>query len=242
MDSEEKIYEKAHEHWSTIASDVDGMLGGFAQLHAPDVHDSKEFIAAMRKKKILNHDGRVLDCGSGIGRVTKHLLLPLFQTVDMVDFAESFIENSRKYLGAEAFSRVGQQFVESLHTFTPKPNTYDCIWVQWVSGHLSDDHFVDFVRRCVLALKTGGCIVFKDNITPMAEKDWDEVDNSWTRPHNQMIALFEKAGCEVVLDRKQTNFPKGMYEVRMFALKPARENGDDDSNVAKEVSGSERKD
>lgn len=37
---------------------------------------------------------RAIDCGCGIGRVTKHLLLPLFESVDMVDVTESFIQGS----------------------------------------------------------------------------------------------------------------------------------------------------
>lgn len=92
--------------------------------------------------------GRALDCGSGIGRVTKHLLLPLFQKVDMVDFAENFIQNSREYIGEEAFARVGNQYVDSLHTFEPVENFYNVIWIQWVSGHLMDEDFVRFMKRC----------------------------------------------------------------------------------------------
>ncbi|KAI1705590.1 adoMet dependent proline di-methyltransferase domain-containing protein [Ditylenchus destructor] len=61
MDPDEKIYEKAHDHWSSVASDVDGMLGGFAQLHGPDIHDSKEFIAALRKKVSKNEHNQMVD-------------------------------------------------------------------------------------------------------------------------------------------------------------------------------------
>uniref|UniRef100_A0A915CNA6 Alpha N-terminal protein methyltransferase 1 n=1 Tax=Ditylenchus dipsaci TaxID=166011 RepID=A0A915CNA6_9BILA len=219
MSSTEKIYEKAHDHWTGVASDVDGMLGGFAQLHTEDIKASKEFIKGLRKSNNLVGNGRALDCGSGIGRVTKHLLLPLFQTVDMVDFASQFIEDSRKYMGEDSFKQVGQQFVDSLHTFEPQHNHYDLIWVQWVSGHLSDEHFVQFIQRCKLAIRPGGCIVFKDNIAPGPKKDFDPEDNSWTRPKSEMLDLFEESGCKVVSNKKQLNFPKGMYEVRMFALK-----------------------
>ena len=39
-----------------------------------------------------------LDCGAGIGRVTKNLLLPLFDTVDMVEQNPDFLEKAKVYL------------------------------------------------------------------------------------------------------------------------------------------------
>lgn len=46
--SNEKVYEKAEEYWSSVASDVDGMLGGFEKLHRPDIDDSKKFIYKLK--------------------------------------------------------------------------------------------------------------------------------------------------------------------------------------------------
>lgn len=65
----------------------------------------------------------------------------------MVDFAEKFIKNSKKYIGESSFSRVGQQFVESLHTFEPQENYYDLIWIQWVYSQLSNEDFLKFLKR-----------------------------------------------------------------------------------------------
>ena len=39
-----------------------------------------------------------LDCGAGIGRITKNLLLPLFDVVDMVEQNAGFLEKAREYL------------------------------------------------------------------------------------------------------------------------------------------------
>lgn len=44
-----EIYEKAYNHWDSVASDVDGMLGGFSQLHIPDINASKQFICLLQK-------------------------------------------------------------------------------------------------------------------------------------------------------------------------------------------------
>ena len=41
---------------------------------------------------------RCLDCGAGIGRVTKNLLLPLFDIVDMVEQNADFLERAKDYL------------------------------------------------------------------------------------------------------------------------------------------------
>ena len=57
-------------------------------MHEKDIETSKEvmmqYILGIRgdecKRKL-----RALDCGSGIGRVAKHLLLPLFDEVDLVE-------------------------------------------------------------------------------------------------------------------------------------------------------------
>ena len=39
-----------------------------------------------------------VDCGAGIGRVTKNLLLPLFDTVDMVEQNPEFLQTAKDYL------------------------------------------------------------------------------------------------------------------------------------------------
>lgn len=80
---------------------------------------------------------RALDCGAGIGRITKRLLLPLFKTVDMVDVTEDFLTKAKSYLGEEG-RRVRNYFCCGLQDFSPEPNTYDVIWIQWVIG---EGHF-----------------------------------------------------------------------------------------------------
>ncbi len=37
------------------------------------------------------------------------------------------------------------------------------IWVQWVLGHLPDDDFVAFFKRCKLGLAPNGFICVKEN-------------------------------------------------------------------------------
>lgn len=42
--------------------------------------------------------GRALDCGAGIGRVSKRLLLPLFSEVDLVEQNPAFLEKAKTFL------------------------------------------------------------------------------------------------------------------------------------------------
>ena len=46
------------------------------------------------------------DCGAGIGRVTKNLLLPLFDTVDLVEQNPDFVEKAKEYIVSECFAFV----------------------------------------------------------------------------------------------------------------------------------------
>ena len=46
------------------------------------------------------------DCGAGIGRVTRELLLPLFQRVDLVEQCAQFVETARAQLPVETVPNV----------------------------------------------------------------------------------------------------------------------------------------
>lgn len=59
--------------------------------------------------------------------------MPLFKAVDMVDVTEDFLTKARTYLGEEG-RRVRNYFCCGLQDFSPEPNSYDVIWIQWVIG------------------------------------------------------------------------------------------------------------
>lgn len=63
----------------------DGVLQGYGLLTPLDVRDSNIFLDQLQQSfPALGFDS-VADCGAGIGRVTKHLLLPRFKHVDLVE-------------------------------------------------------------------------------------------------------------------------------------------------------------
>ena len=56
-------------------------------------------------------------------------------------------------------------------------------------------------------------------MTSSGEVEKDEEDSSVTRPHENLLELFERAELEVVRDLQQLKFPQELYPVRMFALR-----------------------
>uniref|UniRef100_A0A6M2DM80 Alpha N-terminal protein methyltransferase 1 n=1 Tax=Xenopsylla cheopis TaxID=163159 RepID=A0A6M2DM80_XENCH len=212
-----KFYEDAVKYWSEVPATVEGMLGGFGFISHCDIQGSRKFLSQVMNFKTLGPT-RALDCGAGIGRITKHLLVQLFDTVDMVEQNPNFLSEAKKYIGT--CNKIGELFPEGLQDFTPKPFTYDLIWCQWVLGHLEDNDFVNFFKRCITGLKPNGIIVIKENVTSSGCVEVDEQDSSITRSLSEFQRLLTSAGLLITKEIQQTNLPKGLYPVYMIALKP----------------------
>ncbi len=141
-----------------------------------------------------------------------------FENAEMVEVTESFLSESKKYLGEADSSRVLKFHCCGLQDFQPESNRYDCIWIQWVLGYLKDNDLVDFFKRCKTALKPNGIIILKENVS-VSEPEWDDVDSSWTRPRQAYLNLIHRANMVVLREEKQRKFPDEIYEVRFFAFK-----------------------
>ena len=89
---------------------------------------------------------RALDCGAGIGRITKHLLTRHFSKVDLVEQNKLFLQKAKEYLKSD---KVENLYCCGLQNFVPEKEKYDVIWCQWVLGHLTDDHMINFFKRCL---------------------------------------------------------------------------------------------
>ncbi|CAM9338075.1 unnamed protein product, partial [Ectocarpus fasciculatus] len=166
--SKEKMpdwYQKGYDYWESEENcpvSDDGVLGGFGCLTAVDTRDSNVFLDELlrehRPELVFNKAAgsskayivTSSDCGAGIGRVSKNLLLPRCAHVDLVEQSPRLLRASAAYLGPDA-SRTSLLNI-GLQDFKPAPNTYDLIWIQWVIGHLDDLDFVQFFRRCVAGL------------------------------------------------------------------------------------------
>jgi hypothetical protein len=113
-----------------------------------------------------------------IGRITEGLLLDVSETVDIVEPIAKF---SDKLKGKEG---VGQIFNVGLEDWSPIQSDdlrYDLIWNQWCVGHLTDAQLVMYLEKCRKALKDGGLVVVKENLSTNGEDVFDELDSSVTR-------------------------------------------------------------
>ncbi|KAL4206573.1 DUF858-domain-containing protein [Rhizopus microsporus] len=214
-------YTDAQNYWKNVPPTIDGMLGGFQMIDPIDVKGSLEFIKEYVEKGIINTE-YACDCGAGIGRVTKNFLLRVpFAKVDLVEQTESFVEQAKtSYLAKEIEQgKIGHVFCQGLQDFTPEEGKYDLIWCQWVLGHLTDEHFVDFFKRCIKGLKPNGLIGVKEN-NASKEALFDDEDSSVTRRNEELKKLFAEAGLKVIKEDVQKGLPAGLFAVRMYMLKP----------------------
>nr|XP_057913556.1 N-terminal Xaa-Pro-Lys N-methyltransferase 1 isoform X1 [Doryrhamphus excisus]XP_057913557.1 N-terminal Xaa-Pro-Lys N-methyltransferase 1 isoform X1 [Doryrhamphus excisus] len=218
ISGEPGFYSNAEGYWKEVPPTVDGMLGGYGSISSIDINGSKAFLRKfLGEGEGKTNPGCALDCGAGIGRISKRLLLPLFKTVDLVDVTQEFLDKAKTYLGDDG-KRVGGYFCQGLQDFVPESGRYDVIWIQWVIGHLTDNHLVEFLRRCHKALRPNGLIVIKDNVSYEGVVP-DEVDSSVCRDLEIVRSLVVRAGLSIIYEEQQVNFPKEIYHVHTLALR-----------------------
>lgn len=214
-----EFYTAAAKYWDRIPPTVDGMLGGFGFISQTDIKGSTHFLKTLFELEDSPSKAFALDCGAGIGRITKNLLIKHFKHVDLVEQNPKFLEVAKISL-ENCSSRIGQYYPIGLQNFCPIENKYDIIWCQWVLGHLQDDDLIEFFKKCTSGLKKNGILVVKENVTSSNNLEIDKEDSSVTRPLNSLRSLFEKASLICIKEQQQTKFPRGLYPVYMFALRP----------------------
>lgn len=214
-----EFYTAAAKYWDRIPPTLDGMLGGFGFISQTDIKGSMFFLRSLFELENSPSKTFALDCGAGIGRITRNLLIKSFKHVDLVEQNPKFLEVAKISLGNYS-SRIGQYYPIGLQNFCPVTNKYDLIWCQWVLGHLQDDDLINFFKKCSLGLRKNGILVVKENITSSHNLEIDKEDSSITRSKKTLQSLFEKADLICIKEQQQTKFPSGLYPVYMFALRP----------------------
>jgi protein N-terminal methyltransferase len=155
---------------------------------------------------------------SGIGRVSKGLLFPLGITFcHLVEPSQRLLSHAPEYIGPPHNSHC-RYYCSGLQDYTPQPDQYNIIFIQWVIGYLTDEDLVEFFKRCAVGLRRGGVIVLKDNTCTDVAFVVDREDASVTRSLPYILAMVRLAGLRVVLEEYQEDFPKNIFPVPMLAL------------------------
>ena len=211
-------------YWNSVPTTVNGMLGGYPQISRVDLKGSANFLAKLRSEQpSLSTEGtlqRGVDCGAGIGRISAGFLSTVCEVIDVVEPVEKFAQEAKgqKMVGNGS---VGNVYVIGLEDWLPEAR-YDIIWNQWCLGHLTDKQLVAYLGRCKRALTMGGWIIVKENMGTNAngEDTFDQEDSSVTRTDQKFRQLFKEADMRLIKTEVQRGFPKGLYPVRFYALKP----------------------
>ncbi|KAK7178926.1 hypothetical protein PSPO01_15011 [Paraphaeosphaeria sporulosa] len=239
-------HDRSIEYWSSVSADTTGMLGGYPQTSRIDLQSSSNFLTKLRRakstlppKQPLPLLDRVADCGAGVGRITKEFLLKVSRRVDVVEPVKKFTDELVQSLGSGEWAgdgdsgagiargQVGEVINLGLQDWEPEVGAYDVIWNQWCLGHLTDVQLVAYLRRCKAGITQAeegarSWIVVKENLsTDFKGKDiYDEEDSSVTRSDEKFRHLFKEAGLKIVATELQKGFPKELFPVRIYALRP----------------------
>jgi protein N-terminal methyltransferase len=222
-------HKAAIEYWSSISADNDGVLGGYPQVSRIDLASNARFLTKLRRKSPV-YSGtdkfeRVVDCGAGIGRVTKGFLSKIALTVDIVEPVQKLtdvITIGDDFKDLRESGVIGNVYNVGLEDWTPSVK-YDIIWIQWCLGQLTDAQLVALLERLKPWIKTGGWIVVKENQSTEAsgEDIFDETDNSLSRTNEKFKDLFKQAKMVLLTAELQNGFPKDLLPVRTYALQPS---------------------
>lgn len=258
-DDDDRIqwYKASHRYWeheSNAPATIDGMLGGFSVLSERDLIASEKFLKTVLTQKPLLYEKikdpqiatRACECGAGIGRVTKGLLLktPLagMDACDLVEPSSRLLLAAPTYLGDD-YANKCRFLCQGLQEFVPSTtNTgttkYDIVWIQWVIAYLTDWDLVGFLIRMKEALTEDGIIIIKDNTCNDLAFMSDRDDSDITRSYQYLRAIIQESGLRVVtagnnnkeeehsqkkktrkeLVQWQDDFPSDIWPVPMIAL------------------------
>ncbi|KAL6561894.1 hypothetical protein OROGR_002901 [Orobanche gracilis] len=219
-------YSQGVGYWEGVEATLDGVLGGYGHVNKPDIDGSEAFLNSLLAERYPDAGRQrrlvALDCGSGIGRITKNLLIRYFNEVDLLEPVSHFLETARSNIAPDILMVTNEHravnfFCVPLQEFTPEAERYDVIWVQWCIGHLSDDDFVSFFQRAKGGLRRDGLFVLKENLARSGFV-LDKQDKSVTRSDLYFKQLFQKCGLHIYRMKNQKGFPDELFAVKIYAL------------------------
>ena len=209
------VYHPRYVLFFLFLATVNGVLGGYESISDIDLKSSFDFLSSYFPSESFS---RSCDCGAGIGRVSKGLLVKLFDKVDLVESNPQFLNEAKSNYLRQVSDKIGLFIQTGLEDFYPASDSYDLIWCQWVLGQIKDLDLIEFLKRCKSSLVRGGMIGIKENVSRVGS-EFDSIDSSLTRSDCLLKDIFEKSGLELVKEETQSGFPQELYSVRMYLLK-----------------------
>jgi protein N-terminal methyltransferase len=198
---------------------VDGVLGGIGYISDIDLEGSRNFLKKLKLPQVNNNSlSLACECGAGIGRVTKGLLLDFFDRCDLVESSSRLLSAAPDYIGGTLSSKC-RFYCSELQNWEPgREKKYSIIWIQWVLIYLTDYDIVQFLRRCSDSLIEGGWIILKENTCSEEAFVVDVDDASITRSLEYWLDLILTTGLVVQDIVWQDDFPDEIYPVPIIAL------------------------
>lgn len=225
-------YDNTQRYWSNIDATIEG-VSGYSKTHVPDVTESKAFILSLGEG-VGRHSA--LDVGAGIGRVSKHVLIPLgFANIVVAEQQEHFLAKAKDELGELAASKqvtiryvkthLGKELEQNSLLFGEGSIPYDLVAICWTLMYMTDDDIVSLLRQIVLALSRTNrfaTIFVKENVAvdPQYDFYFHSDDHGLMRTAEHYERLFRTAGLRVVKSQMQQEWFDDLFPMRMFALRP----------------------
>lgn len=103
------------------------------------------------------------------------------ETVDIVEPIAKFSDALKGKEGVGRIWNIGLEDWDFGGNNIHENMKYDLVWNQWCLGHLTDAQLVEYLKMCGKAIKPGGWIVVKENLSTTDEDQFDEIDKSVTR-------------------------------------------------------------
>jgi len=203
---------------------IDGVLGGIGHISDKDLDGSRNFLKQLNLPRVKSElmdskSSLACECGAGIGRVTKGLLLEFADRCDLIESSSRLLSAAPDHIGDYQSNRC-RYFCSELQTWRPGVNKYSIIWIQWALCYLTDYDIVQFLSRCSESLVDGGWIVLKENVCSEEAFIVDVDDASITRSLAYWLDLIAKSGLQVKHLSWQDGFPDDIYPVPMLAIQP----------------------
>ena len=214
----ESWYDRAKDYYEeNCDTTIDGVLGGLGFLTEIDIVGSKEFLIDLGLPELDAGPSFACECGAGIGRVTKSLLLDICERCDLIESSARLLAAAPEHIGDEGSARC-RFFCSGLQEWEPAVGKYSVIWIQWVLCYLTDDDIVSFLQRCAKGLVKGGFIILKENVTTDENFVVDSDDASVARSLPYWLSLIQRVSVKVVKQTFQKEMPDDIFPVAMIAL------------------------